>query len=196
MRGPPATSPTAPKLVSLHDRRWTPYALLLSSLVLVGGALGDRYGRSRIFTAGVAVFALASAACGLAPDARFLIAARALQGAGAALLVPGRARLAAFLMAGALSLVGFLVVEARARSPMVNVSRFVPANVFDRKSDRGCGLLIDRSGARRGAPPRVGRSLHRGFQNTDARERDDGRGERARRCRTRRSQVDALTSNR
>jgi len=65
------------------------YALLLSSLVLVGGALGDRYGRSRIFTTGVAVFALASAACGLAPDARLLIAARALQGAGAALLVPG-----------------------------------------------------------------------------------------------------------
>ncbi len=65
------------------------YALLLSSLVLVGGALGDRYGRRRIFTAGVAVFALGSMACGLAPDARLLIAARVLQGAGAALLVPG-----------------------------------------------------------------------------------------------------------
>lgn len=65
------------------------YALLLSSLVLVGGALGDRYGRRRVFTAGVVVFALASVACGLAPDARLVIAARALQGAGAALLVPG-----------------------------------------------------------------------------------------------------------
>jgi EmrB/QacA subfamily drug resistance transporter len=282
MRGPPATSPNAPKLVSLRDRRWTlaaailgssmafldatvvnvalpviqrelrmtvdlaqwvveAYALLLSSLVLVGGALGDRYGRSRIFTTGVAVFALASAACGLAPDARFLIAARALQGAGAALLVPGslslisaantakergaaigtwsafsaitgaigpvaggwvvahgswrwlfffnvpiavivagmtvlrvdetrdenaadrtdwlgaalataglgfivfglidsarvpgRARLAAFLMAGALSLVGFLVVEARARSPMV------PLSLFRSRTFAGTNLL-------------------------------------------------------
>jgi EmrB/QacA subfamily drug resistance transporter len=65
------------------------YSLLLSSLVLVGGALGDRYGRSRVFTAGVVVFALASAACGLAPDVMVVIAARALQGAGAAMLVPG-----------------------------------------------------------------------------------------------------------
>ena len=65
------------------------YSLLLSSLVLVGGALGDRYGRRRVFTAGVLVFALASAACGLAPDARLVVAARALQGAGAAMLVPG-----------------------------------------------------------------------------------------------------------
>jgi EmrB/QacA subfamily drug resistance transporter len=65
------------------------YSLLLSSLVLVGGALGDRYGRSRVFRAGVVVFALASAACGLAPDALFVVGARALQGAGAAMLVPG-----------------------------------------------------------------------------------------------------------
>ena len=51
------------------------YSLLLSSLVLAGGALGDRYGRSRVFLAGVALFALASAACGLAPDARLLASA-------------------------------------------------------------------------------------------------------------------------
>ncbi len=65
------------------------YALLLASLVLVGGALGDRLGRRRVFVAGVAIFALASAACGLAPSAATLIGARAVQGVGGALLVPG-----------------------------------------------------------------------------------------------------------
>ncbi len=65
------------------------YALLLAALILVGGALGDRYGRRASFAAGVALFALASAACGLAPGIAWLIAARVAQGAGAALLVPG-----------------------------------------------------------------------------------------------------------
>jgi len=65
------------------------YALFLSALVLPGGSLGDRYGRRRVFALGVAFFALTSAGCGLAPDARYLIAARGAQGIGAALLVPG-----------------------------------------------------------------------------------------------------------
>lgn len=65
------------------------YALLLASLVLVGGALGDRLGRKRVFLAGVVLFAFASAACGAAPNAGALIVARAVQGVGAALLVPG-----------------------------------------------------------------------------------------------------------
>lgn len=65
------------------------YALFLASLVLVGGALGDRLGRKRVFLAGVVLFALASAACGAAPNAIALILARAVQGVGAALLVPG-----------------------------------------------------------------------------------------------------------
>ncbi len=65
------------------------YALVLASLVLVGGALGDRLGRKRVFLAGGAIFAVASAACGLAPDATLLIVARSLQGVGGALLVPG-----------------------------------------------------------------------------------------------------------
>ncbi len=65
------------------------YALLLASLVLVGGALGDRFGRRRVFSAGVVVFTLASTACGLAPSATWLIVARAVQGVGGALLVPG-----------------------------------------------------------------------------------------------------------
>src|SRR5215204_1306004 len=65
------------------------YSLMLSALILVGGSLGDRWGRRRVFSAGVALFALASAACGLAQDSARLIVARAVQGVGAALLVPG-----------------------------------------------------------------------------------------------------------
>ena len=64
------------------------YALFLSSLVLVGGSLADRFGRRRIFVLGAAVFAAASLGCGLAPSAVALVAARAVQGIGAALLVP------------------------------------------------------------------------------------------------------------
>ena len=77
--------------VSLAPLQWvvTAYTLTLAGLLLVGGALGDRYGRRRVFLIGVAWFALASALCGLAPDAVTLIVARALQGVGAALLVPG-----------------------------------------------------------------------------------------------------------
>src|SRR5213082_3475073 len=73
------------------DLQWVieAYSLLLSALLLVGGSLGDHYGRRRIFFIGVALFAAASAACGFAGDIRQLIAARALQGLGAALLVPG-----------------------------------------------------------------------------------------------------------
>lgn len=65
------------------------YALMLSALLLVGGSLGDHYGRTRIFALGVAVFAAASVWCGLSPDVNQLIIARAVQGIGAALLVPG-----------------------------------------------------------------------------------------------------------
>jgi EmrB/QacA subfamily drug resistance transporter len=65
------------------------YALLLAALILVGGALGDRYGRRALFGTGVVLFGLASAACGLAPSIGWLIAARTVQGASAALLVPG-----------------------------------------------------------------------------------------------------------
>src|SRR6185437_7780984 len=54
----------------------------------VGGALGDRYGRRWIFVCGIAIFTLASAACGFAPNSATLISARAVQGIGAALLVP------------------------------------------------------------------------------------------------------------
>ncbi len=64
------------------------YTLMLGSLILVGGALGDRLGRRRIFVIGIAIFALASLACAAATTISMLIAARAVQGVGAALLVP------------------------------------------------------------------------------------------------------------
>ncbi len=65
------------------------YALLLAALLLVGGALGDRIGRRRVFALGVGLFAVASAACGLARNPTELILARGVQGVGGALLVPG-----------------------------------------------------------------------------------------------------------
>ncbi|WP_201931487.1 MFS transporter [Nocardioides donggukensis] len=73
------------------DLQWTvtAYTLTLASFILTGGALGDRMGRRRVFVVGVAWFAVASLLCGLAPTASTLIAARALQGVGAALLTPG-----------------------------------------------------------------------------------------------------------
>jgi EmrB/QacA subfamily drug resistance transporter len=64
------------------------YTLPLSALLLFGGAAGDKYGRRRLLIAGVAVFALASAGCALAPNIAMLLAYRAIQGAGAAVLLP------------------------------------------------------------------------------------------------------------
>ncbi|WP_244850990.1 MFS transporter [Caballeronia sp. SL2Y3] len=64
------------------------YLLFLGALVLVGGSMGDHFGRRTIFIAGISLFTLASAACGLAPTVHALIAARAFQGIGAAMLVP------------------------------------------------------------------------------------------------------------
>jgi EmrB/QacA subfamily drug resistance transporter len=64
------------------------YTLCMSALLLIGGAAGDRFGRRRIFMIGVSVFTLASISCGLAPNPSALIAARALQGVGAAFLIP------------------------------------------------------------------------------------------------------------
>src|SRR5258708_2136662 len=76
---------------TIVDVQWVieAYSLLLSALLLVGGSLGDHYGRRRVFLIGVAVFAAASAWCGLAGGIGQLVLARAVQGFGAALLVPG-----------------------------------------------------------------------------------------------------------
>jgi EmrB/QacA subfamily drug resistance transporter len=75
----------------LSTLQWvvTAYTLTLAGLLLVAGALGDRYGRRKVFLIGVVWFAAASVLCGIAPGAGVLIAARALQGVGAALLTPG-----------------------------------------------------------------------------------------------------------
>ncbi|WP_406425661.1 MFS transporter [Streptomyces sp. NBC_01589] len=71
--------------------QWTvnAYMLTLAGLILLGGSLGDRFGRRRVFVLGTVWFAVASMLCGLAPDTTTLIAARALQGVGGALLTPG-----------------------------------------------------------------------------------------------------------
>src|SRR5213592_1592131 len=73
------------------DVQWVveSYALFLAALLLLGGSLGDRFGRAKIFAVGVALFALASIWCGLAPSVHQLIIARSAQGIGGALLVPG-----------------------------------------------------------------------------------------------------------
>jgi EmrB/QacA subfamily drug resistance transporter len=76
---------------SLGDAQWVSnaYLLTLSSLLLLGGAASDRFGLRNVFAAGIAVFVLASIGSALAPTAGWLIAARAVQGAGAAFMVPG-----------------------------------------------------------------------------------------------------------
>jgi EmrB/QacA subfamily drug resistance transporter len=76
---------------TVTDVQWVieSYTLLLAALLLLGGTLGDRFGRKRIYAVGVTLFALASVWCGLAPTIQQLILARAAQGIGGALLVPG-----------------------------------------------------------------------------------------------------------
>jgi EmrB/QacA subfamily drug resistance transporter len=92
------------------------YALALAALVLVGGALGDRFGRKRVFVIGVIAFALASMACGAAPSGNLLIAARGIQGVGAALLVPG-----------SLSLISAAYTEKEARGAAIGTWSAVSA---------------------------------------------------------------------
>ncbi|MDJ0825485.1 MAG: MFS transporter [Rhodobacter sp.] len=76
---------------SLTEVTWinNAYMLISSALILVGGAAGDRFGLARVFAGGIVVFILASLACAVAPGAEFLIWARAAQGFGAALMIPG-----------------------------------------------------------------------------------------------------------
>src|SRR5436189_237612 len=75
----------------LAGLQWTlnAYLLTLAALILLGGSLGDRYGRRRVFELGVAWFTAASLLCALAPNVEVLIAARVVQGVGGALLTPG-----------------------------------------------------------------------------------------------------------
>ena len=75
---------------SVAQLEWTvnAYTLSFAVLLMTGAALGDRFGRRRLFAAGLAIFSVASAACALAPNVGVLIAARAVQGTGAALVMP------------------------------------------------------------------------------------------------------------
>lgn len=77
--------------VAVSDVQWVmeSYTLILAALLLVGGALGDRYGRRRLFVIGILLYAISSLACALSVSAPQLIASRAVQGVGAALLIPG-----------------------------------------------------------------------------------------------------------
>src|ERR1700736_3040200 len=76
---------------TITDVQWVieAYALFLGGLILVGGSMGDQLGRKRVFLGGVVFFTAASMFCGLATSASALILGRALQGVGAAFLVPG-----------------------------------------------------------------------------------------------------------
>src|SRR5258708_2396353 len=87
----PVALPTIKKFFGAGDvaLEWTvnSYLLVLTVLALACGKIGDRLGHRRVFTGGMALFALASALCGLSPNVYWLIAARALQGIGAALMI-------------------------------------------------------------------------------------------------------------
>src|SRR2546423_4342444 len=76
---------------TITDVQWVieAYALFLGALILVGGSLGDQFGRKRVFLAGLVLFTIASMTCGIAMSPAMLIAGRAVQGVGAAFLVPG-----------------------------------------------------------------------------------------------------------
>src|SRR5205807_66651 len=139
------------------------YTLCMSALLLVGGAAADRFGRRLIFVIGVSIFAAASLGCGLAANAEVLIAARVVQGVGAALLIPCSLALigAAFegvaslvygliaasdlgwsdaavvgsVTAAALLLGGFVLAEGRSRSPMM------PLELFRSRVFSGVNLL-------------------------------------------------------
>jgi len=73
------------------DVQWVveSYSLFLASLILVGGSLGDHFGRRRIFAIGILLFTVASILCGFAPNVTVLIIMRAIQGIGGALMIPG-----------------------------------------------------------------------------------------------------------
>src|SRR3989440_1234706 len=97
---------------SVAELQWvvTAYTIAFAAFILTAGALGDRLGAKRIFIAGFAMFTLASLACALAPSAMFLVAARAVQGLGAAFLVPN-----------SLTLLNHAYADPKARSRAVGI---------------------------------------------------------------------------
>ena len=110
---------------TIEELEWTvnAYNLSFAVLLMTAAAVGDRFGRRRMFVAGLALFSVASAACALAPDVGWLIAARAVQGVGAALVAPlGLALLAASVppeRAAAIGMLGGITGLAVASGPLV-----------------------------------------------------------------------------
>ena len=139
---------------TLADVQWVveAYALFLAALILIGGSLGDLYGRRKIFAAGVVVFSVASAWCGLASNIEQLVLARSVQGIGGALLVPGSLALISANFSekergraiGTWS--GFTPLDHRCNRSrtgrMVHRTRFVAMGIFHQRADRA-----DRPGA-------------------------------------------------
>ncbi len=148
------------------------YALVMAALLLLSGTLGDKIGRRKVFASGVALFAIASLACALAPDVEWLIVARAVQGLGGALLVPGSLALigasipperrgraigtwsgfsAAAAGVGPL-LGGWLVQEASWRAifwlnlPLAAVALFIALRLVPESKDPGAGGRLDFAG--------------------------------------------------
>jgi MFS family permease len=121
---------------SVQQLEWTvnAYNLSLAVLLITASALADQYGRRRTFATGLALFSLASAGCALAPGGGWLIAGRAVQGVGAALVMPvavaligaafPRERLGWALTLGVLLMAGFVVWELHARHPILSMRFF------------------------------------------------------------------------
>ncbi len=139
---------------TVADVQWIveAYALFLAALILLGGSLGDHLGRRRVFAAGVALVVLASIGCGLAQSTGQLIAARALQGIGGALLVPGSLAIISASFLG----------DARARDRHLvrlhgdhHSTRTSHRRLAGRTRLVARGLLPERPARRRGAGPHV-----------------------------------------
>ena len=149
---------------SVEELEWTvnAYNLSFAVLLMTASALGDRFGRRRLFAAGLALFALASAACALAPTAGWLIAARAVQGAGAAFVMPLALALvgAAFpperrgSAIGALQgLTGLAVASGPVIGGAVAAGHRLAVDLLDQRADRAA-----RRAARAGPHPRESRA--------------------------------------
>ena len=106
---------------TITDVQWVveAYALFLGALILVGGSMGDQLGRKRVFLSGTVVFTAASMLCGVATSPRMLIAGRALQGIGAAFLVPGSLA----IISATLTTVPSMKVMLEARVVAIRVQR-------------------------------------------------------------------------
>jgi MFS family permease len=142
------------------------YTLTLAAFLLIGGSLGDRFGRRKVYLIGTVWFALASAACGFAPNVVFLIFTRVLQGVGAALLTPGSLAIleASFRprrpRPGDRRLVGPGRYRCRRRAAgrrLPHLSCFLAVDLLHQHPGRGDGDRAGRTARPRIAQPRCGR---------------------------------------